>query len=518
MPTLRLTQSLKQQLVLTPQLRQRIEMLQMNNLELSELIQQELVNNPVLEEVQPDIPQEESLEENLNSYEDSTSEGSLQEIEIEHLNGSNNISLVELTQNSYEAEKSLEEVEDISFEKQDPFEEVDFDRFFQEYLDPGYKTREIEINEDLPQFEQFFSRSQSLTEYLEWQINLCPISERQKQIAYAIIGNLDEDGRLTENQEEILKSLDLKDVTPEEIEEVRKIVLTLDPVGCGARSVQECLLAQLEQMGKNQTLAARLIKDHFYDLAPNHLLHLSKQTGIDLDTLKTELEFIRTLDPFPGRRFTRKDETIYVTPEVYIEKVDDEYVIYFADDGIPHLRINPLYQRLLQDQETSKETRDFIKEKIRSAIDLLRNIEHRRQTIYKVVECIVRRQREFLDKGALYLKPMMLKDVAEDTGLHLSTISRVVNGKYAHTPQGIIELRRFFTEGMLNEDGEEISTRIVKLKIKKIIEEEDPKNPITDDEISKVLAKEGIKISRRTVAKYREQMKIPSSRDRKSIL
>jgi RNA polymerase sigma-54 factor len=514
MPMLRLTQSLKQQLVLTPQLRQRIEMLQMNSLELSQLIQQELINNPVLEEVQLENLQEESLEDNLNNYEAVIETDGL---EPSILNGSNSALTVKLNHNAEDYDE-LEKAEETIPEKQDPFEEVDLDRFFQEYLDPGYKTQEIEINEDLPEHEHFLTNPQSLTEYLEWQINLCPISDRQKQIAYGIIGNLDEDGRLTEDTDEIMKSLDIENITPDEVEEVRQIILTLDPVGCAARNVQECLLVQLEQIGKGETLAASLVKNHFQDLTPSRLPQLSKQLDVDLETLKNEIETIRALDPFPGRKFAKKDQTIYITPEVYIEKVDDEYVIYFADDGMPNLRIDPSYRQLLQDKTTPKETREFIKEKVRSAIDLLRNIEHRRQTIYKVVEAIVKRQKEFLDKGILYLKPMMLKDIAEETGLHASTISRVVNGKYAHTPQGIIELRRFFTEGMLNEDGEEISTRIIKLKIKKIIEEEDPVNPITDSQISKILAKEGIKISRRTVAKYREQIKIPSSRDRKVIL
>jgi RNA polymerase sigma-54 factor len=212
------------------------------------------------------------------------------------------------------------------------------------------------------------------------------------------------------------------------------------------------------------------------------------------------------------------NEPVLITPEIYIEKIDDDYVIYFADDGSPRLRINQNYQSMLGQRDTSKETRDFIKDKMRSAVDLLRNIEHRRQTIYRVVESIVQRQREFLDKGVEYLKPMMLKDISEEIGMHLSTVSRVVNRKYAHTPQGVIELRRFFTEGMMNEDGEEISTRIIKLRIKKIIEEEDSRNPITDDQIVKVLSKEGIKLSRRTVAKYRDQMQIPGSRERKAVI
>jgi len=239
--------------------------------------------------------------------------------------------------------------------------------------------------------------------------------------------------------------------------------------------------------------------------------------GVPIETLLKELELIRTLDPYPGRRYS-SDEPILIVPEVFIEKIDDEYVIYFHDDGSPRLRLNTGYQQMLGQPDTSKETRDFIKDKMRSAVDLLRNIEHRRQTIYRVVDCIVRRQREFLDKGVQYIRPMMLKDVAEETGMHLSTISRVVNRKYAHTPQGVIELRRFFTEGMVNEEGEEVSTRIIKLRIKKLIEEEDTKNPITDDQIVKILLKEGIKLSRRTVAKYRDQMSIPGSRERKAVI
>jgi RNA polymerase sigma-54 factor len=212
------------------------------------------------------------------------------------------------------------------------------------------------------------------------------------------------------------------------------------------------------------------------------------------------------------------EEAIYVAPEVYIEKVDDDFVVYFADDGSPRLRISPTYHKLADQSDTTKETRDFIKEKVRSAVDLLRNIEHRRQTIYRVVECIVDRQRDFLEYGVEHIKPMMLKDIAEDIGMHLSTISRVVNRKYAHTPQGVIELRRFFSEGMMNEEGEEVSTRILKLRIKKLIEEEDSKKPLTDDDIAKVLSKEGVKLSRRTVAKYRDQMQIAGSRERKTII
>jgi RNA polymerase sigma-54 factor len=306
----------------------------------------------------------------------------------------------------------------------------------------------------------------------------------------------------------------------EVVEQARQGVMRLDPVGCGARDVRECLLVQLEVRGEADRLAARLISDHLPDLQQHKIPNLSKQTGIDVDTLLAEVQMIKTLDPYPGRRYS-SEEPILITPEIYIEKLeesDQDYIIYFADDGSPRLRISQQYQQMLGQTGVSNETKSFIREKVRSAVDLLRNIEHRRQTIYKVVESIVHRQKDFLDKGVEHIKPMMLKDIAEDIGMHLSTVSRVVNRKYAHTPQGVIELRRFFTEGMMNEEGEEISTRIIKLKIKKLIEEEDTHNPITDDQVVKILAKDGIKLSRRTVAKYRDQMQIPGSRERRAVV
>ncbi len=341
-------------------------------------------------------------------------------------------------------------------------------------------------------------------------------------VCEGVIGNLDGDGRLNATNEEIAAQ---GGWTVEDVERARQAVLHLDPIGCGARDARECLLVQLAALGKrecprgeHECLAEKLIAEHsLVELQQHKLPNLAKQIGVSVEALVHEIQHIRTLDPYPGRRYS-SDEPVLITPEVFIEKVDDEYEIYFADDGGPRLRISHSYQQMLGRQDTSKETRDFIKEKMRSAVDLLRNIEHRRQTIFRVVECIVRRQREFLDHGVQYIKPMMLKDVAEDTGMHLSTISRVVNRKYAHTPQGVLELRRFFTEGMVNEEGEEVSTRIIKLKIKKLIEEEDSHNPITDDQIVKILARDGIKLSRRTVAKYRDQMSIPGSRERKAVI
>jgi len=533
--SVRLTTSLSQRLVLTPQLRQRIEMLQMTSLELTDLIQEQLTENPVLEEV---ATQEEARELAEKILDHMASGGELENFDAPRVetnapeggepssNGSGEIeaessflpeSETEFAANADAEGASLEAGEELAPEAtRDPFEEVDFGREFQDYLDPGYKTQEFEYKEDAPTFEQFLTRAPSLSEHLAWQLHMDCAEGEVCDAAECVIGNLNGDGRLNATNEEIAMQGGWSEET---VERARAVVMRLEPVGCGARDVRECLMAQLEARGETDRLATQLIRDHLPELQQHKLPHLAKQISVDIETLAEELQFIRKLDPYPGRRYT-SEEPILISPEIYIEKLEEnsEYIIYFADDGSPRLRINPTYQQMLSQGTTTKETRNFIKEKMRSAVDLLRNIEHRRQTIYRVVESIVNRQKEFLDKGVEYIKPMMLKDIAEDIGMHLSTVSRVVNRKYAHTPQGVIELRRFFTEGMLNEEGEEVSTRIIKLKIKKLIEEEDSHNPITDDQVVKILVKDGIKLSRRTVAKYRDQMNIPGSRERRAVI
>jgi len=526
--SLKLTTSLSQRLVLTPQLRQRIEMLQMTSLELTDLIQQQLLENPVLEEVPSQEEVQELAEKVLDHLASSDSDatfGEAPELGSAATNGSGDAEGVAALAPSADAEigdavaagEGGEEGDaGIDEGSRDAFEEIDFGREFQDYLDPGYKTQEIEYKEDAPTFEQFLTRPPSLAEHLEWQLNMSSVDPEVHDAAICVIGNLNADGRLNATNEEMAA---MENVSEEVIEKARQVVMRLDPVGCGARDVKECLLVQLEVLGETDRLASKLISEHLSNLQQHKLPHLSKQIGVEVEVLLEELQFIRTLDPYPGRRYS-SEEPILISPEIYIEKLDendDEYVIYFADDGSPRLRVSQQYQQMLS-QGVSNETKSFIREKMRSAVDLLRNIEHRRQTIYKVVESIVQRQKDFLDHGVQHIKPMMLKDIAEDIGMHLSTVSRVVNRKYAHTPQGVIELRRFFTEGMLNEDGEEISTRIIKLQIKKLIEEEDSHNPITDDQVVKILAKDGIKLSRRTVAKYRDQMQIPGSRERRAVV
>jgi RNA polymerase sigma-54 factor len=480
-------------MILTPQLRQRIEMLQMTSLELSDLIQQEILNNPILEEVQAGEEVEEISEEIID-----------QNAGVE----------IESRESGTDDMPSEDEPREEGSESTDSFEEIDFGREFQDYLDPGYRTQEFEFKEDGPSFENFITKGPTLQDHLLWQIGMLSISDSEREACEMIVGNLDDDGRLGAHVAELA----ISSRVPEKLLEVaRRLVMALDPVGCGARDVRECLIAQLAEVGDGNAVTIGLVRDHFSELQPNKLQQLTKVTGFTLQELSEHVALIKTLEPYPGRKYSAA-ETIYVSPEVYIEEIDGEFVIYFADDGSPRLRISSSYQRMLGEKTTNKETRDFIREKVRSAVDLLRNIEHRRQTIYKVVDCIIRRQSEFLRHGVQHLKPMMLKDVAEDIGMHLSTISRVVNRKYAHTPQGVIELRKFFSEGMLNEDGEEVSTRILKLKIKKMIEEEDSTKPLTDDQIAKMIMRDGVRLSRRTIAKYRDQMRIPGSRERRTAI
>ena len=537
--SLKLTTSLSQRLVLTPQLRQRIEMLQMTTIELSDLIQQQLLENPVLEEVATQEEAQELAEKILDhlTSSDAGEATELPQVEVSEpelgspsTNGSGDAEgLTAYTEAEADADSGdVSGAADLSEDSvgdeivgedgaRDAFEEIDFGREFQDYLDPGYKTQEVEYKEDAPTFEQFLTRAPTLADHLETQLHLNTIDVETCDAAICVIGNLDAEGRLNATNEEIAA---MGGWTEETVERARQAVMHLDPAGCGARDVRECLLVQLEVRGESDRLAATLISEHLPDLQQHKLPNLSKQIRVDIDVLLAELQFIRTLEPYPGRRYS-SEEPILITPEIYIEKLDeddDQYVIYFADDGSPRLRISQQYQKMLGQNGVTNETKSFIREKVRSAVDLLRNIEHRRQTIYKVVESIVHRQQDFLDKGVQYIKPMMLKDIAEDIGMHLSTVSRVVNRKYAHTPQGVIELRRFFTEGMMNEDGEEVSTRIIKLQIKKLIEEEDSHNPITDDQVVKILAKDGMKLSRRTVAKYRDQMHIPGSRERRAVV
>ncbi len=475
-PFLRQTLDLRlsQRLALTPSLLQKIELLQLNKLELQEMLNQELVENPILEDVlEQETPMEAALDDRA-------------------------------AEDLQPSENPLPEGE------KDSFDEIDFRYFFDEYLDTGYKNREVEDFEK-PSFETFLTQAPSLEEHLNWQLGLSDAKPRIAEIAGQIIGNLNEDGYLIISLEEICSVVGC---TMEEAVEALDLVQAMDPVGVGARDLRECLSLQLQILELKDSLAYRIVQDHLQLLEGHKLKEIASRTGAAFEEVLQAVDYIKHLIPKPGQKYNNQKVT-YVQPEVTITKVDDEFVILMNDEGMPQLRLNAGYKELLRSNGVSGETKTFLRDKFRSAVDLLRSVNQRKQTIYKVCVCVVNRQKEFLENGPSSLHPMLIKDVAAELGVHSSTISRVVTNKYVDTPQGVIELRKFFTMGVESPDGGELSIVQVKLRIKKLIEEENKKKPYSDNQIGQLLRRDNIFITRRTVAKYREQMQIPGSRERK---
>jgi RNA polymerase sigma-54 factor len=459
---------LSQRLALTPSLLQKIELLQLNKLELQDMLTQALIENPILEEVtEPESPRE------MNSD-----------------------------------EKSIDAVPE-SREK-DSFDEVDFQYFFGEYLDTGYKNREVE-DQERPSFETFLVRPPSLTDHLNSQLGLSDADERTAEIVRQIIGNLDGDGYLLLSMEELRE---LTSATAEEAEATLRLVQSFDPIGVAARDLRECLLLQLEARGLRDGLPWKIVSEHLSLLENHKFKDLAARTGSSFEAVLQAVDTIKHLIPKPGQKYNPQNVN-YVQPEVTIAKVSGEFVILQNDEGMPQLRLNSSYRELLKSSGVSGETKAFLREKFRSAVDLLRSVSQRKRTIYRVCEVIVNRQREFLESGPSALHPMLIKDVASELGVHSSTVSRVVTNKYVDTPQGVMELRKFFTMGVESTDGEEFSIVQVRLKIRKLIEGENKSKPNSDNQIGQLLRRDNIFITRRTVAKYREQMRIPGSRERK---
>jgi len=465
---------LSQRLALTPSLLQKIELLQLNKLELQEMLNQELVENPILEEVlETEVPSDMAMDDRAS----------------EEAAGSEN--------SNKEGEK-------------DSFDEIDFRYFFDEYLDTGYKNREVE-NSEKPSFETFLTRSPSLEEHLNWQLGLSDTDAEIAEVARQIIGNLNEDGYLRMSLEELSQ---LTGCSMEEAAEALKVVQFMDPVGVGARDLRECLSLQLENLNLEESLAFKIVQEHLALLEGHKLKEIAARTDATFEEVVQAVECIKHLIPKPGLKYNNQ-RTNYVEPEVTIAKVDDEFVVLLNDEGMPQLRLNAGYKKLLKSNGVSGDTKSFLREKFRSAVDLLRSVNQRKQTIYKVCVCIVNRQKDFLENGFSHLHPMLIKDVASELGVHSSTISRVVTNKYVDTPQGVIELRKFFTMGLEKPDGEGLSIVQVKLKIKELLDNENKKKPYSDNQLGQLLRRDNIFINRRTVAKYREQMQIPGSRERK---
>jgi RNA polymerase sigma-54 factor len=597
----KLSVKLSQRQILTPGLVQMVSVLALNKLELKDMINTEMVENPVLEELEDSVP---LLDEVGKKEEDRE-----------------------------RATTTTEENPIAAVEQKDPFEEIDFGSFFQDYLDPGYRTHSEMEDIERPSFENFLSKPTNLTDHLAWQLGALSLSAPVREAADLIVGNLNEDGYLIASDEELLgiappappeadavtaknivseaQALGLSataepaatndelptsgespepdqietesgpepeipddsmyageavgpaiDPRPEasflsnsgsgaaaaapaqepkappvadqprftagDLQEALQVVQQLDPPGVACRDLRECLLAQLRfhqvqlEQHKNGNGTAQVLQDamavvdhHLRGIQNKQHKEIAKAIGRPIEAVQQALEYIRTLDPRPGLRYNKVQARL-IEPDVAFVKHGDEWLVIMNDEDLPQLRLNPAYKKLVtRDGTNDKNTRDYVKERYKSAIQLIKNIEQRKQTITKVCYCIVARQQDFLERGIDQLKPMMIKEVAEEIGVHPSTVSRAVANKYAHTPQGVFELRYFFSESVQGPEGGGTSLLILKRRVKKLIEEEDPSRPLTDEQITRILQSQGIQVTRRTVAKYREDMRIPSTHQRR---
>jgi RNA polymerase sigma-54 factor len=610
----KLSVKLSQRQILTPGLVQMVSVLALNKLELKDMINAEMVENPVLEELEDSVP---LIDEVGRKEED---------------------------RDRLTAKTSTDEAP-ITEEKKDPFEEIDFGSFFQDYLDPGYRTRGEMEDIERPSFENFLSKPTTLTDHLAWQLGALSLRREVREAAEQIIGNLNEDGYLISSDEEMLgiappaapeadaatarnivdeavalgmgqeesanptadeagsedgsppadispsdvndligaaaNTSDYSSILPrgesilarvenspapspaetsfgsrngdsaaavapapqaaptpprpiqkanfsaEDLQQALEVIRQLDPPGVGCRTLRECLLTQLrhhqQQLAQNkhangtaQVLqdAIAVVDQHLRALQSKQHKEIAKAIGRPSDAVQQAIDYIRTLDPRPGLQYNKVQARL-IEPDVAFIKHGDEWLVLMNDDDLPQLRLNPAYKKLVTRETNDKNTRDYVKERYKSAIQLIKNIEQRKQTITKVCYCIVARQQDFLEKGIDQLKPMMIKEVAEEIGVHPSTVSRAVSSKYAHTPQGVFELRYFFSESVQGPEGGNTSLLILKRRVKKLIDEEDPARPLTDEQLTRILQSQGIQVTRRTVAKYREDMRIPSTHQRR---
>ncbi len=520
----RLNLKVAQRQVLTPGLMQMVSVLALNKVELKEMIDAELVENPILEEIDESVP----TPDQVAGREERLERG---------------------------AEEAVAPPKDI-------FKEIDFGSYFQDYLDPGYRTQQEYEEIEKPSFENFLSQPTTLSDHLAWQLGALSLDRGLVEAAGFIVGNLDEGGYLAASLEELAEALSgaSRDAAAsnghqkeyaDALEVLRRaieVVHHLDPAGVGARDLRECLALQIaaqqqefdqlygkapqnsgggaqashrseaedriDERRRVMELAALIVDRHLPQLQKRDVKDLARAAQISPEEAHAAIEFIRTLDPRPGRIYNR-EQTRLIEPDVFFVKRGGEWVVSMNEEDLPSLRLSQRYRRMLLSQDTDKEVKEYVKERFRSAFQLLRNIAQRKSTILRTCEVIVRRQQEFLDKGVEALRPMMIKEVAEEIGVHPSTVSRAVANKYAHTPQGVLELRFFFSEGSNGPEGADTPLLVLKRKVRKLIEDEDPRHPLTDDQLAATLQSQGIQLTRRTVAKYREDMNIPSTHQRR---
>ncbi|MGE3975660.1 MAG: RNA polymerase factor sigma-54 [Bdellovibrionales bacterium] len=465
---------LSQQLRMTPQLQQAIKLLQLSRMELETAVRKELDENPILDE-HIESPEEESRVEKLAKEDNVVDESAEQ------------------------AAKSAERGDDFEWES---------------YVDQNYKPTQGggPSSEEIMNYENVISTPQSLYDYLNWQANLAGFNDEELVIAQILIGYVDDDGYIKTPFDAIAQE---EGVTVQELEEILPFVQEFDPPGVGARDLQECLLLQAKVLQEDTHDLVFLIKNHLKDLEKKNFEGIAKAMNRDLKEIIDMCKIIFEMDPKPGRQYA-PNETQYVTPDVYVYQVGEEYVVSLNEDGLPRLKISNFYKNVLKSNDANKVTQEYIQDKLKAAVWLIKAIHQRQRTIYKVTESIVRHQREFFDKGPAFIRPMILRDIASDIGMHESTISRVTTSKYVHTPRGIFELKYFFNSGIARTSGDALASESVKLKIKEMIAKEDPKSPLSDQKIVEILQKEGIEIARRTVAKYRDMLAIlPSSKRKK---
>jgi RNA polymerase sigma-54 factor len=519
----RLQVRVQQKQILTPGLVQMVSLLQLNRLELKDMITAEIAQNPV-------------LEESVDGTEELTPEELQPLLEAERAGDPADKSILDNTPNQEsddamgdgmgeieafaaavgDAPVGIAEPVDITEvpapTSSDPFDEIDFGSYFDDYLDPGFKSPAAEAS-DKPSFETFLSSPVTLSDHLHSQLALIPLTENVRDAAEGVIGNLDENGYLLSTPEDMAAE---GQHTMEDVQSAISVVQTLDPAGVAASDLRECLLLQLESRNAKGGVAWSIVADHLKLVESRQTKELAKVLRRPMEHVQTALDVIRHLDPRPGLRYSGAGARV-VEPDVYIYKDGEDYIIQVSDDDIPQLRLNPQYRKMIDRvQEPDKDVRNYVKERYASAIQLMKNIEQRKQTILKVCQCIVGRQLEFLEHGIEHLKPMMIKEIAEEIGVHPSTVSRAVSSKYAHTPQGVYELRYFFSEAVQGPSGGGTPLLLLKRRVKKMIEEEDRTHPLTDEQITERLQAEGIDVTRRTVAKYREDMRIPSTHQRRA--